>query len=333
MRKLAVLTLVALCAVVVVPKAFSQADDDKAKESKTKKASHKETGTLATSEKTKCGRLTTFVLSSNGNLLCSDASTQSIKIITPEDKLVGTLKLGFQGQAIATAGEFVYVAGRGVIAKFDAKGKMVKKITTSGNKVLPDAKASGLSVSDKDVFAAFGTGGSLRSRSVIVRLTTDLADPVQIAKGLRGCCQRLDLSWRNGVLYVAENAAHRVVQLDREGKVLSKWGSRDRTRLSGFGSCCNPMNLRFGPSGDLYTAESGLGRIKRYSADGKFLALVGYVGTNRFTRAGSLAASCSNITLDISKETGRVYVLDYKNSLIRVLSPVKDDKDKKEDNP
>jgi DNA-binding beta-propeller fold protein YncE len=321
MRMFAVLILVTLCAVMAVPKAFSQADDNKAE-----KASHKETGTVAASEKTKCGRLTTFVLSSKGNLLCCDATTQSIKVITPEDKLVGTLKLGFQGQAITTAGEFVYVAGRGVIVKLDANGKVVKKITASGNKALPDAKASGLAVSDKDVFAAFGTGGSLRSRSVLLRMTTDLADPVQIAKGLRGCCQRLDLSWRDDVLYVAENAAHRVVKLDREGKVLSKWGSRDRTNLAGFGSCCNPMNLRFAPNGDLYTAESGLGRIKRYSADGKFLGLVGYVGTNRFTRASGLAASCSNIALDISKDAGRIYVLDYKNSLIRVLSPVKDDK-------
>jgi sugar lactone lactonase YvrE len=130
----------------------------------------------------------------------------------------------------------------------------------------------------------------------------------------------LDIVAKDDVLYVAENSRYRVLRCDRQGKILSKWGNRDRKNIEGFGSCCNPMNLCFGPEGELYTAESGLGRIKRYTPDGKFLGLVGYVGVERFNRRGRLAASCSNITIALSKDTSRIYILDFKKNIIRVLT-------------
>jgi hypothetical protein len=128
---------------------------------------------------------------------------------------------------------------------------------------------------------------------------------------------------KDGVLYVAENARHRVVRFDRDGEVLSTWGRRARTNVAEFGSCCNPMNLCFGPGGVLYTAESGLGRVKRYTPEGKFLGLVGYVGVTRFTRAGRLAASCSNIAIAVNKDGSRVFVQDLKKNIIRVLAKQK----------
>ena len=136
---------------------------------------------------------------------------------------------------------------------------------------------------------------------------------------MRGCCQRLDIVSKDGNLFVAENARHRVVEFNRDGEQIGKWGERGREGLEGFGSCCNPMNLFFNSKGDLYTAESGLGRIKKYSDDGKLKSLVGYVGVERFARAGRVAASCSNITIATNKDESLVYVLDYSNSLIRVL--------------
>jgi len=79
------------------------------------------------------------------------------------------------------------------------------------------------------------------------------------------------------------------------------------------------MNLYFDARGRLYTTESGLGRVKCYTTDGKLLALVGYVGVQRFERAGPLAASCSNMALAVTPDGGRVYVMDYKGNMIRVL--------------
>ncbi len=121
---------------------------------------------------------------------------------------------------------------------------------------------SGIAVSDQDVFVAFGSGWSTGSKSKLYRFDTQLQNPVLLAEGLRGCCQRCDIIARDGVLYLAENSAHRVVSYNRDGEVLDKWGERSRTDLEGFGACCNPMNVCFDAEGVLYTSGSGLGRIK-----------------------------------------------------------------------
>ena len=79
------------------------------------------------------------------------------------------------------------------------------------------------------------------------------------------------------------------------------------------------MNLCFDKEGVLYTSESGLGRVKRYATDGRYLGLVGYVGVERFTNAGRMAASCSNIAIAVTPDGSRVYVMDFKENSIRVL--------------
>ena len=280
---------------------------------------HKEIGAIGQDAGPKFKKLANFTMDAKGNLLCCDQGDSTIKVVSQNGKLLATWKMKFQPHGIAAAKDgTIYVGGTGQLAKLNSKGKLLK--TADAGDRFPNASVSGMAAGQKDLFVAFGTKGSTRSRSVIVRFDRDLQNPVEIAKDLRGCCRRLDLLLRDGVLYVAENGAHRVVKYDREGKVLSKWGQRDRKNISGFGSCCNPMNLCFGPGGELYTAESGLARIKRYTADGEYLGLVGYVGTDRFNRAGGLAASCSNICLRMNEDATRIFVLDYKDSLIRVLS-------------
>lgn len=178
-----------------------------------------------------------------------------------------------------------------------------------GRRRFPLGKASGMAASDKDLFLSFGSGWSLRAKDVIVRFDRDLAGPRRIAEGMNGCCQRLDLAARDGVLYVAENTRYRVVRMDRDGKVLGTWGQRDRADVKGFGSCCNPMNVCFGPQGELLTSESGVLRIKRYSVKGELLGLVGqYNG----------ASGCKHVAVGVSKDGSKVYVIDVGLSTIRV---------------
>jgi outer membrane biosynthesis protein TonB len=180
-------------------------------------------------------------------------------------------------------------------------------------------RISGIAVTDSHVFVAFGSGWSLGSKSKLYRFDLELENPRALAEGLRGCCQRCDIKALNGVVYLAENSAHRVVLYDREGNVLNKWGERGRDDLKTFGACCNPMNICFDGQGILYTTESGLGRVKRYRTNGEFLDLVGYVGTERFWHGSGLAASCSNMAIAVTSDGRRVYVMDYKNNRIRVL--------------
>jgi len=283
-------------------------------------ASHKEIGTIGSTPETKFDRLITFCMDPDGNLLACDGNALRIRKISPAGKTLAKWDLEFAPYAVhACPDGTAYVAGTGTIAHLDKKGDVLKRIQSDGEN-FPSGRPSGVAVTKKNVFLAVGSGWSLRSKSTIIRFDRNLGNPKIIAEGLRGCCQRLDLVANDSNLYVAENSRYRVLKCDRNGKVLSDWGSKDRTRIEGFGSCCNPMNLCFGANGDLYTAESGLGRIKRYTPDGKFLGLVGYVGVDRFNRAGRLAASCSNISIAISNDASRVYVLDYMNNIIRVMA-------------
>ena len=301
-------------------------------------ATHTEIQSIGTSGEGKIGKLATLCVAPDDRLLACDAASKDVKVFDLAGKLKARWSLPFAPSAICTAADgAIYVGGALRLAKLDKSGKVVKAaqvdpdLTGSrggGHGRFPGGRppvgsASGMAVTDKDLFVSFGSGWSTRAKAVIVRFDLQLGGAKRIASNLNGCCQRLDLATRDGVLYVAENCRHRVVTMDRDGRELGTWGRRDRSNVEGFGSCCNPMNLCFGPRGALYTSESGLGRVKRYSANGEFQALIGEVGVTRFTRAGHLAASCSNIAIGVSADGRRIFIQDVKTNGIRVLTSSK----------
>jgi hypothetical protein len=308
------------CAVAVVMTVFFGASAAAPEDVGAETAAYEETASIGTTDDLRFENLSTFCMNGEGNLLACDAKKMVIRVVSSEGKLLDTWKLPLKPACIhSSADGTIYVGGTGELAKLDKSGKVLKVVKAAEGD-FPNSKVSGIATTEKDLFIGFGTPGTLRSVSTLVRFDRDFGQPAVIAERLRGCCQRLDLIAKDDVLYVAENARHRVVKYDRTGKVLGTWGERSRKGLEGFGSCCNPMNLCFGPEGLLYTAESGMGRVKRYTPDGKFEGLVGYVGVARFNTAGGLAAACSNISVAVSKDAKRVYVLDYKANLIRVLT-------------
>ena len=265
-----------------------------------------------------------------GNLLACDEEAQEIKVLKPTGEQIAVIKLEVPPEAIDVAADrTIYCGGKGRLVKLDPSGKILATANIpedAGPQVSEPRRAtetrlrlSGIAVSDQDVFIAFGIGYHLSAKAKLFRFDRDLGQPKLLAEGLRGCCQRCDIVAGGGVVYLAENAAHRVVRYDRDGQVLDKWGQRSRNELEGFGSCCNPMNLWLDAHGVLYTAESGLGRVKRYTTDGKLLGLVGYVGVDRFQSASQLAASCSNMAIAVTPSGDRIYLVDVKHKCIRVL--------------
>jgi len=266
----------------------------------------------------------------NGDLLAGDGEAKCIKVISPAGQQTATHQLEFAPESVNVAPDgTIYCGGDGQLAKMTVEGEIVATATMPKPATTEESprrrgssraqRVSGIAVMGDDVFVAFGAGWSMGSKSKLFRFDRDLENPTMVAEGLRGCCQRCDIVARDGILYLAENTVHRVVAMNRDGEVQKRWGERSRTELAGFGSCCNPMNLEFDAENVLYTSESGRGRIKRFSTDGEFLGLVGYVGVERFNRAGRTASSCSNIAIAVTPDGKRVYVMDFKNSLIRVL--------------
>jgi hypothetical protein len=169
-------------------------------------------------------------------------------------------------------------------------------------------KASSVSALGSDVFLA--THAAAGYGFEIWRLDEQGENPVKIVTDLSGCCGQMDVKASKDGVFVAENSKHRVCRFDREGKPVLNWGKGERTGLEGFGSCCNPMNVAFGPDNAVYTAEDDTGRIKRYSPDGKLLGLVGAV---------DLKPGCKNVAIAVSSDGSRVYMLDITRNHIARL--------------
>jgi hypothetical protein len=215
----------------------------------------------------------------------------------------------------------VYVAGGGRLAQFAESGRLIKQVDTDaiyGKK----AAASGLCADSNSVYIAFGMGNSVRATEDIYRFNRDLTEPKQIVERQYGCCSHIDLRVVNDQLFIAENSRHRVNRFDLDGKQLGTWGKRDRESLEAFTACCNPCNFDLGTDGVLYTAESGVGRVKKYAPDGTFLGLVGFVDTTKFDKGGQLAATSCYIPMEVNHDASRIYVMDIRAHFIRVLAKV-----------
>jgi DNA-binding beta-propeller fold protein YncE len=86
-------------------------------------------------------------------------------------------------------------------------------------------------------------------------------------------------------IYVADQINRRVQRFSREGKFLSKWGDYG-TKPGQFGGNIprpqrvgGPHFLAFDSKGDIYTTEASVGRVQKFTADGKFLLAWGDNGT------------------------------------------------------
>jgi len=142
------------------------------------------------------------------------------------------------------------------------------------------------------------------------RMDPKFADGKVIVSELRGCCGQMDVQCCENGLFVAENSRHRVVRYNTGGEEITTWGKRDRTGEDGFTGCCNPMNVTFHSNGDVYTAESGSGRITRFDANGKLVSYVGDV---------ELVPGCKNVSIAVSPDGSKVYMLDLTRNHIVMM--------------
>ncbi len=172
------------------------------------------------------------------------------------------------------------------------------------------ASATGITATDEDVFVScpmitgFGYG--------IWRLDHNLENSKVIMDDVHGCCGQLDIQSDGENLLVAENTKFQVGFYDRDGKRLNGWGKRSRNDDEGFGSCCNPMNVRCCANGEILTAESSIGHIKRFSQAGEYL---GFVGTAK------VAGGCKHVAIGFDSSRNWHYMMNEDRSHVAVLIP------------
>ncbi len=181
-------------------------------------------------------------------------------------------------------------------------------------------RITSMAVGDEDVFVtcAASTGFGYD----VWRLNLDLQDPVVIKERLGGCCGQMDIQASGDKLIIAENTRFRVGVYTRDGAPVLDFGKQDRRGEEGFGSCCNPMNTRCLPNGEILTAESSIGTIKRFDAEGNLVATVG---------RARIGGGCKHVALGFDPARDRYYMMYQDESSICVLEPISADRPESEE--
>jgi len=302
-----------------------------------KEATHKQAYTIKPEVKGKSVKLETFCVGPRGNLwmACrsspSDGSTDSglIMVYDPSGLLFDSFPLPFVPQAINfSPNSKLYIAGSGKVARVALSGAVEIEIDAPniGNreeaiarlKEAPDVEeilarlmsSTAIAATNKEVYvscpeqAGYGYG--------IWRLSPDLTVEDKIISDAQGCCGQLDIQADGTNLVLAENTKFEVALYDRNGKRLSGFGKRSTGEQDGFGSSCNPMNVRCETDGDILTAESSIGHIKRFDRDGK---LISFVGTAK------IAGGCKHVAIGFDPDRNYYYMMHEDLSHVAVLVP------------
>lgn len=169
---------------------------------------------------------------------------------------------------------------------------------------------TGMAATDRDLFIACASAKGYGYS--VWRLDRDFGNAKKIVENLAGCCGQMDIQARGGDLWVAHNARHKVERYSREGKKLSAFGKTDRTNADGFGGCCEPKNLRFGPGDIVFAAESGPPTcVKRFTAAGKFVGVAVIAPWN---------SGCVRVTTEYDAKQDRFFVLHSDEQSIHVFA-------------
>lgn len=174
--------------------------------------------------------------------------------------------------------------------------------------VAAQMKIASISASKRDIF--FTCNSSTGTGFDVWRTDHQFDNGRKVGESLRGCCGQLDVQANDNAVYVAENTRHRVRGFSRDGRQLVEFGSNARGQEDAFEGCCNPMNVAFGDDGSVYTSESGSGRIKRFTAEGRFMEAVGQV---------ELVPGCKKVSIAVSPSGDQVYMLDITRGHIVVM--------------
>ncbi|MGI9178061.1 MAG: hypothetical protein ACR2IT_09420 [Pirellulales bacterium] len=187
--------------------------------------------------------------------------------------------------------------------------------------VAAQGRIASISASKDDI--VYACSSSTGSGYDVWRTDLDFGAPVKIGQSLRGCCGQMDVQVNDNGIYAAENTRHRVRCYSRDGKEQFEFVSRELGQPDSFEGCCNPMNVAFGADGSVYTAEAGIGRIKRFTKDGRFQQLVGQV---------DLVPGCKKVAISVSPAGDVIYMLDITRGHIvaMVQQPQQADGDRQE---
>ncbi|MEO8083734.1 MAG: NHL repeat-containing protein [Ardenticatenales bacterium] len=133
----------------------------------------------------------------------------------------------------------------------------------------------------------------------------DMLEPTAVA------VWRTGPEWVDARIYIVDPARNSVFVVKPDGQVIDRWGSGEPRRdPEGFSE---PYDVAVGPTGEVFVADRGNGRIVRRSPDGRLLGFVGEPGD----LPGQLRYP---IGVTVGPD-GLVYTLEYGKSRIQAFTP------------
>jgi hypothetical protein len=187
-----------------------------------------------------------------------------------------------------------------------------KEYMTNPDQLMSNAFGiTSLAVNSKDLYIS--CQGIETQGYEIWRMNHDFSEPSRVLSGQGGCCGQFDIQADDEHLILAENTKFKVGLYDRDGKRVSDFGQSNRMGGDGFGSCCNPMNVRCCGNGEILTAESSIGTIKRYNKEGKLLSVVG---------KAKIGGGCKHVPIGYDSSRDRYYIQYQDRNAICVLLPL-----------
>lgn len=188
------------------------------------------------------------------------------------------------------------------------KSLVEQRTFTAENVLATGRRITAISTNGKDVYVSCGSiSGAGYS---IWRTDSDLGNPVEVISSISGCCGQMDVQCCDDGFMLAENTSFKVGRYDREGNPVANFGSGDRSSVQGFGSCCNPMNVYPMSENQVLTAESSVGHIKRFDAEGNFVSYVG---------RAKIGGGCKHCSLGYDPDSDQYYMMHEDANSICVL--------------
>jgi len=193
---------------------------------------------------------------------------------------------------------------------WDKNGNQLSKWTSFG----PEAVITSIAAKGNDVFVADAGQKVVYHCDLKGNLITKigLKDPATGVPGFIVPSPYFDLGIsKDGNLWVVNPGRHSFEKYAFDGTLLTSWAKASMA-MEGFCGCCNPSNFAFLNDSLFVTSEKAIERVKIYTTDGTFLAIV--------ATPDQFEAGTKGLDLAVDNQN-RILVLDPVKMMIRIFEP------------